>query len=72
VTKIQPRNECWLHFKGLAATDGSITDVAPEADRGFSENVDSWSGDIGRQVPIYRSIHGAIEIMAACELLGAD
>jgi hypothetical protein len=56
----------------LAATDGSITGVASEVDHGFSENVDSWSADIGRQVPIYWSIHSTIDIMTAYELLGAN
>jgi hypothetical protein len=49
----------------LAATDGSL--LRPIM--GFRQ-VDSWSEEIGRQVPIYRSIHGAIAIMTAYELLG--
>jgi hypothetical protein len=72
VTKIQPRNECWFHFNGLAATDGSITGVAPEVDHRFSENVDSWSGTSADRCPIYRSIHSAIDIMTAYELLPTD
>ena len=54
------------------ATDGSITGVAPEVDHKFSENVDSWSGTSADRCPIYRSIHSAIDIMTAYELLGAD
>jgi hypothetical protein len=33
---------------------------------------DGWSGDIADRCPVYRSIHSAIDITTAYELLGAD